>query len=108
MICHPRFAECICVPLWAAGTCSEFLSIATGDPDPLGGVRAQSPNVLLKESLVYVAFFAFLARRFSLRVLPATFFELLPPLSLFAIGVLQTGDRSGNREPSVSHHHKRA
>jgi hypothetical protein len=96
------------VPLWASRTCSEFLSIATGDPDPLGGVRAQLPNVLSKDSLAYVAFFAFLARRFSLRVLPATFFVLLPPLSLFAIGVLQTGDRSGNREPSVSHHHKRA
>jgi hypothetical protein len=55
---------------------------------------------------VYYAFFAFLARRFSFRVLPAGFFELLPPLSLFAIGVLQTGDRSGNRDTSVSHHGK--
>ena len=49
------------------------------------------------------AFFAFLARRFSLRVLPATFFVLLPPLSLFAIGVLHTGDRSGNRDAIVSY-----
>jgi hypothetical protein len=52
---------------------------------------------------VCYALFAFLARRFSLRVLPATFFELLPPLSLFAIGVLQTGDRSGSRGTSISH-----
>ena len=52
------------------------------------------------------AFLAFLARRFSLRVLPATFFELLPPLSLFAISALQTGDRSGSRGTSVAHCNK--
>jgi hypothetical protein len=46
---------------------------------------------------------AFFARRFSLRVLPATFFVLLPPLSLFAIGVLQTGDRSGSRGSSIAY-----
>ena len=62
--------------------------------------------MLSKDSLVYYAFLAFLARRFSLRVFSATFFELLPPLSLFAIGVLQTGDRSGSRETSLAHRDK--
>ena len=69
----------------------------------VGVDRVQRLKVLSRDWLVCYAFLAFLARRFSLRVLPATFFELLPPLSLFAIGVLHTGDRSGNRETIVSH-----